>query len=199
MERNIKKAVKDIIDQGSTAPGHGTYINVEGSAKYVAGGDININKKNIIKNEIKPDPERHISEKQARKLYDLVHDAAQAEIAGGMPRGKAYAMWWGRLKKQFGVTSYKLIPRDLGDFAIKWLQMETARNRPKLRLGNKNHKKKWRNRQYCAIFARCKQISCSKGELYAICTQRYNRTINSLKKLRDHELDDLYKHIFGKR
>lgn len=168
----------------------GLVQSVPGHHNIVAGRDINyVNKREIIRPRVTPGPE-HITGDQAKRLQELVKKAAEIEIAGGSPENRAFAKWWSELKNRYEVPSYQLIPRSLGDDAIKWLQQRAAMLRPKLRRTNPSA---WRNEHYTAIFAKGRDLGMSKGEVYSLIGRRLSLQIVSLTKLGERSLKHAYK------
>jgi len=162
--------------------------SVSGHNNVVAGRDVNINKREVTRLSVTPGPE-HITEEQAKRLKDLLDKAAKIEIAAGSDPRKTYAKWWSELTNRYQVTSYRLIPRALGDEAIKWLQQRAAMLRPKLRRSNPSA---WRREHYTTIWARARELGMSKGEVYSLVKHRLNVQVVSLKQLGEHNLRHLY-------
>ena len=106
-----------------------------------------------------------------------------------MSRKAAMAKWWTALKRTYGVTAYREIPRELGDDAIAWMKLQIARTRPKLR---RTDNQSWRNELYAAIYARARELGISKGEVYAIVHDRLGKRVTSLKQLGEQNLKKLY-------
>lgn len=167
--------------------------SIIGNGNIQAGGDININKKETIRNEFKPGPE-HITAAQARKLQKLVEKATEIEETAGVDRGKAFAKWWGRLKDLYNVGTYREIPAHLGEHAIAYMTQQIAIMRPKLR---RNDNSSWRNEHYKGIYARARQLGISKGEVYAIAFDRLGVQVISLTKLGEQNLKKLYQIIMA--
>jgi site-specific recombinase XerD len=98
------------------------------------------------------------------------------------------------LTNRYQVTSYHLIPRALGDEAIKWLQQRAAMLRPKLRRANPSA---WRDEYYKAIWARARELRMSKGDVYSLVKRRLNLQVVSLKQLGEHNLRHLYNIVMS--
>ena len=159
---------------------------VIGSENVVAGRDININKKVVKRNEVRPDPGgRHITEEQALRIRDLVGKYVDTQKEAGQhpTPGKLYA----KLYKDFQVPSYREIA--LSDFntAVTWLQQQIALLRPKLRRRNPAA---WRNQYYTAIYARARSIGMTKEDVYDLAFQNLDlrHPISSLKELTQRNL-----------
>ncbi len=166
---------------------------ISGDSNVVAGRDVNINKRVTVRGVVKPGPE-HITPKQAADLQDLVRKAADHDVAGGMSRAKAMAKWWTVLKRNYGVPTYREIPRELGDEAIAWLKQQVARGRSQLR---RTDNPTWRAEHYAAIYARARELGISKGEVYAIAHDRLGKRVTSLKQLGERNLKTLYNVIMA--
>ncbi len=136
----------------------------------------------------------HIDDHTAYKIKELVDNIVNKEVAGGATSQKAYAKWYGSLKKRYKVTSYTLIPAHLGNEAISWLQQQAAIKRTKIR---RNNTSSWRTEHYSAIYARSGNLGISKGELYNIVLSKFNKRISSLSQLSDVNLQKLYQYIMG--
>jgi len=162
--------------------------SIVGNGNIQAGRDVNINKREVIRNEFTPGPE-HITPAQARKIQKLVEKAAEIEEKAGADRGKVFAKWWKRVKDQYGVPTYLAIPAHLGDHAIGWLTQQVAIMRPKLR---RTDNASWRNSLYTPIWAKARALGKSKGEVYAIAEERLGVKVSSLTKLGEQNLKKLY-------
>ncbi len=168
---------------------------IKGNSNILAGGDVtvNLNPKVIKTNKIAPGPE-HITEKQAYKIQQLIHSLAERDALTAFDGdiGKARKKWWSILKRHFEVSSYRLLPQHLFEDAVQYLRQHKAMTRAKLRAPAT--KARWRNEHYASIFAKAKDLGISKGELYAILSQRLDIRIISLKKISDQNLKKAY-HI----
>jgi hypothetical protein len=162
--------------------------HVAGDHNVVAGGDVNINKREVTRVSVTPGPE-HITEGQARRLKDLVDKVAKVEIDRGSNPSQVYQRVWSGLTKHYQVASYRLIPRRLGDEAIKWLQQRAAMLRPKLRRTNPSA---WQREHYTAIYARAHDLGMSKGEVYSLVKARLGLQVISLRQLGEQNLKRFY-------
>lgn len=201
---DLKKKKGELIDffsrntTTSLTPWAGNDQVVTGNNNIVAGGNVTIkkNEKIINKNIIKPGPE-HISPAQANKLQTIVKELVEMEVASGYADGdqkKAAIKWWVILRNHYGVTSYREIPRHLGDDAIAWMKQQRAINRPKIR---KTDNTAWRNQHYGAINAKARELELSKGEIYALAKDRMGTQVTSLKQLSDQNLKKLYNIVMA--
>lgn len=102
-------------------------------------------------------------------------------------------MVW-RIKRRYRVTSYTLIPAYLKDEAISWLQQQSAIKRSKISRNNNNL---YRNELFTAIYARSNNLGLSKGELYNIVFNKFNKRVSSLTQLSDDSLRRLYQFIMS--
>lgn len=136
----------------------------------------------------------HINDSATYKIKEMVDKLVEKEVSAGMSVQQAYAKWYGALKKRYRVTSYTLIPAHLGNEAISWLQQQSAIKRSKI---SKNNNKLYRNELYSAIYARANNLGLSKGELYNIAFNKFNKRISSLTQLSDVSLKRLYQFIMG--
>lgn len=196
MDKEINKKVFKLLKDAQPKATEQGGINIHGDKNIIAGGDINIVRKQVIKNEIKYDPKKHISSKDAKAISDLIKRLVKAEESAGMPRSQAYAKWYGRLKNLFNVNSYKEIPKESADYAINWLKQQIAIERPKLKIRNRDE---WKKQLYRAIYAKCSEIGWCKADLYQYVSNKLKRKIVGLKQLKNHELEWLYEHMKSKK
>lgn len=138
--------------------------SIVGNGNVQAGRDVYINKKETVRNEIKPGPE-HISEEQAFILSELVKEAVERESKSGKEPSKLFAAWWNKLKKHLKVASYRMIPRDRGDEAITWMKQQVAILLPKLRRTDNDE---WRKKHYIKINACLNSMCWDKPRFYAL-------------------------------
>lgn len=177
---------------------HKPSLSIVGNGNIQAGGDVNLNKREVIRNSFTPGPE-HITASQAKKLQDLVQKAVELEATAGVHGGdqkKLFAKWWKILKDQYNVPNYQRIPLHLGDHAIAWFKQRIATLRPKLR---RTDNASWRKEHYTGIYARAKELGMSKGEVYAIVAERLGKQVQSLTKLGEQDLKKLYNIIMAMR
>ncbi|WP_457571281.1 ORF6C domain-containing protein [Desulfovulcanus sp.] len=196
MDKDLNKKVFKLLKDAQPKTTEKGGINIHGDKNIIASRDVNIVRKQVIKNEIKYDPEKHISSKDAKTISDLIKILVKAEESAGMSRSKAYAKWYGKLKNLFSVNSYKEIPKKDADYAINWLKQQIAIERPKLKIRNKDE---WKKQLYKAIYAKCRKIGWCKADLYQYISNRLNKKIISLKQLKNHELEWLYEYMKSKK
>ena len=167
---------------------HRGQVQVSARNVTLAGRDVHINKRDIRRTTFQPGP-AHISTEQAFRLKQLIEKAVELDVAAGEARRPSYSRWWSILKKQFGVTTYREIPENLGEDAIAWIKQRIAMRRPKLR---RSAPIEWRRQYYSAIYARAGELGYSKGELYALARLHLGTQITSLKQLNQKNLKKLY-------
>ena len=203
MAEDAKNKMKEILKLVTPAPKKATLRkkkgeptgsqSIVGNGNIQAGRDVFVNKRETIRNEVKPGPE-HITAAQARKIQGLVEKAVSIEEAAGGDRQALFAKWWGIVKNQYNVPTYREIPAHLGDQAIAWLTQQIAIKRPKLR---RTDNTSWRNEHYKAIWAKARQLGFSKGDVYALVLERIGVQVVSLTKLGEQNLKKLYNIIMA--
>jgi len=167
--------------------------SVSGHNNVVAGRDLYINKREVTRVSVTPGPD-HITEDQAKRLKDLVDEIAKIEIDRGTNPGRAYPSLWSQVNKRFQVTSFHLIPKALGEDAIKWLQQRRAMLRPKQRRSNPSA---WRNQLYKSIWARAHELGMSDGDVYSLVRKRLGLHVVSLTRLGEKNLNRLYNIVMA--
>ena len=192
---NIIELIRNVVSEMDKEDAEAKVVNISGTNNIVAGRDVTINKREIVRPAIKVGPE-HISPRIAAQLQDLVRKAVEQDVASGDNERSAYAKWWSKLKKRFAVATYREIPDKLGEEAVRWMKIEIAKNRSKLR---RTDKTTWRNELYKGIHARARELGMSKGELYALANDRLSKNITSLKQLGERNLKKLYNIIMAKK
>jgi hypothetical protein len=167
----------------------------KGNQNWIAGGDININRRQISRKEFTPGP-GHISAAQAKTIKDHVDNAVSLlESAGKGSKKTLYPRWWKMITNHFQVTTYREIPRELGDAAIVWVQQRIAQiAMPAARRTNNSL---WRNQRYRSIWARSKELGMDEPAVHSLVAERLGRTVDSLKVLGERDLDRLYRIIFA--
>jgi hypothetical protein len=167
---------------------------VIGDGAVQVAGNLNINSKQIIRSQITPGPD-HITPAQAHRLQELVKDAVESEsVSGHYTADQLFSKWYTMLRNRYKVNSYTLIPAELGDQAVKWMQRQVAMLRPKLRRADNPA---WRNQHYKAIWSRAKELGFTKDQVYALSGDRLGKTITSLKDLGERNLKSLYNIIMA--
>jgi len=171
-----------------------TVQSISGNGNIQAGGDVNINTKKTERVVVHPGPQ-HISEEYAFKLFELVKKACEIECVAGADMAKCRQKWWGKFKRRYRVASYKMIPRELGDDAVLYMQQEVAKLRPKLR---RRDNEAWRRSLYKGLWARARQLGMDKPAVYALCTEKIGKTVTSLTALGERDLQKLYGIIISR-
>lgn len=179
----------------STGGRPGIQQEVIGNSNVVAGGDLLVNTRKVVRVNFTPGLE-HIAEATAVQIKGLVEELAALEQETKRPAREPYGKWWTKLKRQFAVTTYKAIPRERGEEAVAWLQQQKALLRPRLRRAAPSV---WRNQLYAAIHARAKQVGLDEESLYDLARTRLERQlpVTSLKDLGERELKRLHQIIFS--
>lgn len=168
--------------------------NVTGDGNLVAGGDVLVNSRKLVRVRFTPGAE-HIPESTAAQIKNLVDELVNLEKLTRNPPANAYQKWWTKLQRQFAVATYRAIPRDQGDAAITWLQQQKALLRPRLRRAAPDA---WRKEHYAAIYARAREMKIEKDALYELARVRLNlrKPISSLSDLGERDLVRLYRLLF---
>ncbi len=158
----------------------------------VIGGNYIVTEKVIEKTEVKHDAELHISDAQAYEIQSRVKKIAES-LSGSSQN--SYAASYVAFNKKFKLTSYKLLPKDKFNEAIKWLDKQIAINRPKLQ---KVDKEQYRKDMYRSLNARANQL---KIDIHKFANTELNlkKPISSLKELSDTRLRKLYEKLFSIR
>ena len=160
-----------------------------------------VNTKKVLNTTlIEYNPQLHISDAQAKQIRDMVQENAHAMAQrDNISSQKAYSTEYSVLYKKFSITSYKLLPKDKFEEAIKFLQKRIRYTGHKV--DRTKNKEAFRNRNYKGIYARARQLGMHKEGLllYAEEVLDLKKPISSLKELSDTRLEKLYRKIFSKR
>ena len=154
--------------------------------------------------EVQYDPEKYVSDEQAKKIKDKVDEIVRInELAGKLTSksstGQLYAKTWNSIYKRYSITKYTLLSKVDFDDCINWLQKQIAGiHVPKLR---RNDNPTWRKKRDTGIFARINELGMSKAELYQFAFERLSlkTPIFSISELKEQNLDKLYKLIRAKK
>ncbi|WP_102981429.1 hypothetical protein [Chryseobacterium scophthalmum] len=147
--------------------------------------------------EVLHDASNHITDAQALQIRLKITDIAEMVATNKGNVGSMIKKEYNAFYNEFGCTSYKLLPVELFDNAILWLNKRTAYHGKKnLRHGNTDE---WRIKQYTAIYARTKGLKMSKEDLLIFAEQKLalKTPLESLKDLSDTRLEKLYKFIIA--
>lgn len=170
---------------------HETGINqiAKGDGNIQVGRDYIKTEKSVFKNEIVPSGE-HITDSQAREIQEMV--SRWADIMNKTGKGNGYGEAYSRLKNNFRITSYKLLPREKFQAAKKYIRQQIGRLRPSLRRPNNQE---WRKHNYASIYAKSRELGMSKQDVYDLAFQKLalRKPISSLTHLKERQLDALYK------
>lgn len=198
LKKQVVAALKEHGDKPrrarkQTIPAGSMVINGDGNIQ--AGGDVNINTRKIERVPPPPRNAEHITDTQAYKLKELVKKAVDIESKAGKEPSKAFPAWWSKLQKRYKVPRYDLIPCDLGDDAISYMQQEIAKLRPKLR---RRDNESWRKEHYSGIWARAKELGKDKSWVYGLVEEKIGKKVESLTTLGEQDLKKLYTIIMAK-
>lgn len=187
-----------------------TQITVNQRSKGNNNLQIGVNQGTVIKtekvtkkNEVIINPEIHITQEQAKRIYDTVNEIVEINEKAGKfktstDKGRFFAQTWISFKNRFNVTSYHLLPKEKFDEALSWLKKQIAyEHRPKLRKANNDE---WRKDMYGAIYAKAQnELRMDKPALYAFASEKLKLKLplNSLKELSDTRLKKLYQIMFS--
>ena len=192
--------IREILNKATPVTGKATDRSKKEEAENTSGvvvvkgdniGEINVNVTKQSRTNFIP-TEQHITPDTALKIKDIITNLVEKDVASGEDRAKSYRRWWSYLNRTYNVTTYKEIPRDMGESAVKWLQQNSARTRTKIR---RRDNSKWRAEHYTGIWARSSEIGLSKADVYKIVYDRLGKNVASLKSLSDRNLKQLYQII----
>ena len=193
---DLKKKLAAALEENSDKPRQthkksaaSTTMIINGDGNVQVNGNMNINSKKIERVPPPPRGPEHITDLQAYKLMELVKKAVEIESKAGKEPSKAFPAWWSKLKKKYKVPRYDLIPCNLGDEAISYMQQEIAKLRPKLR---RRDNEAWRNEHYRGIWSRSKELGHDKPWVYALVEEKIGKKIESLTTLGEQDLKKLY-------
>lgn len=165
--------------------------NGRGNRAQVAAGDIINTERHTKVVKFTPD-ESHISGEQAKRIRQLIDKLAKT-LTGedGKPN---FRDAYGRLYNKFNIGTYRELKSESFDDAVSYLQQQAAINRPKLRRINPQA---YRNNLYSPIWAKMKELSWDKPQVYAFASQKLElkKPISSLTQLGPNQLKSLYEYI----
>lgn len=152
-----------------------------------------------LKTEIKPDENKHITDKQALQIREKVAEIATMLASDGTEPKSLFPKEYKALYKKFGITSYKLLPKENFEEAMVWLQKRVASLGKKVL--KKSNSEEWRKEQYKAINAKANQLGMDRETrlIYATKILKLNTPLASLKDLDDNQLQKLYEKMFSKK
>lgn len=149
--------------------------------------------------EVVHNPDQHITDAQAMKIRGKITELV--EMITSDPKKSKPAVFkeeYNALYKHFGITSYKLLPKDKYEEAITWLQKRIAyKGKKRLRRGDTEV---WRKKQYSAIYTRAREMGMTREEVLhqATILLALKSPLESLKDVSDTRLQKIYNYIFSK-
>ena len=169
-------------------PGAGIHQTATaGRDVYQAAGDVNVNKKEVVR-PVLPREEHHVTEAQAAQLLRLLKELGERDEEAG--RGSTYGRWMDKFKKRFDVGSYARLDAAQFDAAVAWIKQQKAINRPSLR--RPSHRT-WRADQYKVIHACANALKWPKPQLHEFASEEFalKKPLKSLKELGEQNLEKL--------
>lgn len=170
--------------------------NVQVGVNY---GKIVQAKKIIKKIEVVHDADVHISDAEAKQLKDKVDEIVELRSkVEGKDKSYCYKRVYNELYNHFNIPSYKLLPKNQFDEAIKWFDKQKVyRYRPKLRNVDNNE---YRKQLYKSIHAKANQLKWGNEELYNFINDFLlpKVRITSLTEMSDTRLKKIYNKLFSK-
>jgi hypothetical protein len=137
-------------------------------------------------------PRRHgaISAAQCRTIQKWIETLE--ENTTGVPRERAFGMWWTRFKKRLGLNRYEELQASEFENARAWYQQQRA-------IGTRGLRNKlpdaWRNARYAGIKRAMQVLGESNDTYYPQLTERLNlrRQFTSLTHLTKRDLERVYR------
>jgi len=177
-----------------------TNQNIKGNHNIqVAQGNVIQTKKVKVVTEVVYDVNSHITDAQAFEIKEKITEIVNMVATNGASKQKLFPKEYTAFYKQFKITSYKLVPLNEYDNAIKWLNKRIAYyGKKNLRHGDKEQ---WRKKQYTAIYARTRQLKMDRTDLINFTEEKLTlkNPLSSLKDLSDTRLQKLYGFIMRKK
>jgi hypothetical protein len=152
-----------------------------------AAGDINLNKKEVLRPVLPREPQ-HITEAQAAEIRERLNELGERDEKAG--RGPTYGAWMKRFKDKFEVASYTRLDASQFEAAISWIKQQKAMNRSRLR---RPSNKSWREDHYTIIYGCLRTLKWDKPKLYEFAFEKLalKKPIKSLKELGEQNLEKL--------
>lgn len=166
-----------------------------GNKNVQVAGDYITTSKFVNKTTVIHDPNEHITDTQAKEIKDRVYKIAESRQGESKFTSAPYGLVYGGFYKRYKITSYKLLPKDKYEDAIKWLDKQIAIYRPKLKNVDKEQ---YLKDMYKAIHAKARQLGVDVYD-FAYDTLELKKPIASLKELSDARIKKLYNKLFNKR
>lgn len=177
------------LNQNSAESNPTVNQSVAGRGNFVAGRDLTVTQKLTKKNYVVPDAGgRHITDQEARRIKKEVEKYSELMKSANLDASPRDI--WRRLYKHFEISSYREIPYGRADEAVKVVQIEIAKARPKIR---KRNPEAWRKQYYTPIWASAGELGKSKDDVYKFAFNELNlaKEITSLKDLTQKQLQSL--------
>ena len=170
--------------------------NVQVGINY---GEVVHTEKLIRRVEVIHDSNLHISDAEAKLLKDKVDEIVELRSqTEGKEKTYCYKRVYTELYNHFNITSYKLLPKNQFDEAIKWFDKQKAyRYRPKLR---KVNNEEYRKQLYKSIHAKANQLGWDNETLYEFINVFLQPKvyITSLKDMSDTRHKKVYNKLFSR-
>jgi len=171
---------------------------ITGNNNIQVGGDLTINinesKPKLTRVNFTPDYNVHISEAEAKAIYDKIHKLA--ELANDAKYNK---ILFGKLNSHFEIATYRALPKESFNDAIQYLDIIAhTRIHP---IARKNNKQAWRNSNYKAIHAKARELGWDNNELYQRINQRlgHKQQYTSMTEMSDTSLNQVYQYIMSQK
>lgn len=165
----------------------------------VNNGQIIHTKKVKVTTEVLHTPGQHITDAQALQIRDKIAEIVDMVASKGTSKTAIFPKEYRAFYKQFGITSYKLLPVEQYDNGLVWLQKRIVYlGKKTLRHGDTDL---WRKKQYTAINTRSRQLGMDRTEMLIFAHERLElkEPLDSIKDLSDTRLQKLYNFIMTKR
>jgi len=170
---------------------HSSHVQIVHSGS----GDIVIGTKSTASRRVvfSPGPQ-HIAPETARQLRRIVDEIVERLTVSGGNTGKAYARVWGDFNAEFGLTTYKELPREKAEAGISYLRQWRASKNSRLRNADPE---KFRTAQLKGIWPRSKSLGFADSDLYAFASKKLKlpHAITSLNELGNQQLSRLNRFL----
>jgi hypothetical protein len=166
---------------------------IKGNSNIQVAGDYITTNKIVNKTEAVPNANIHITEAQAFEINERVSKIVKS-LSGEKRFDKPpYGIVYNSLYKRYKINSYRFLPKEDFDDAIKWLDRQIAIYRPKLKNVDPEQ---FRKDMYKSINARANQLSINIYD-FAYRALELKKPIVSLKELSDTRLKKLYAKLYS--
>ncbi|MBN8112604.1 hypothetical protein V3H47_08515 [Vibrio parahaemolyticus] len=172
-----------------------SHVNVKGNNNITGNNNVVINNNHPSKKieRVVIRDKDVLTEAQAYKVKQCVDALVQQEVANGMPKTSAYGKWWGLVKRRYSVTEYKSIPQSKYEDAVHYLQRQAAIKRAEKTVFNEGDREYY----YRSIWARSRNLTLSKADVYKIASSIAGENVLSLTHLSLRDLQQLYYKIMS--